>query len=291
MRSMRNIFAAVMLPFFISACATSGGGSQSALSGCTMGGAVLGAVTGLVVGGKAVGAVLGAGIGALGGTFICGEQVDAKPAMKAPSDKDGDGVPDTKDECAYTPKGSKVTSWGCIPDKDDDGVVDSKDVCAYTPPGSKVDPYGCMFDKDLDGVADNMDKCAKTPFGAKVDAKGCSKVNQVLLIQGIEFESNSAQVVGFSQALLDAGAIRLLKKQPNINVRVVGHTDSKGSAEYNRVLSLKRAEGVREYMVANGITRSRLSVAGMGETRPIATNKTRMGREKNRRVEFIVISK
>ncbi len=290
MRSMRNIFAAVMLPFLVSACATSGGGSPSALNGCSIGGAVIGAITGLVVGGEAVGAVLGAGVGALGGTFLCDQQIAAKPA-KAPSDKDGDGVPDTKDECAYTPKGSKVTSWGCLPDKDDDGVADSKDVCAYTPFGSKVDPYGCMFDKDLDGVADNMDKCAKTPFGAKVDANGCSKVNQTLLVEGIEFDYDSAKVAPFSQAMLDAGAITLLKKKPNINVRVVGHTDGRGSAEYNRVLSLKRAEGVREYMVANGISRSRLSVAGMGETRPIATNKTSAGRERNRRVEFIVVSK
>ncbi len=266
MRSMKNIFAAMMLPFFIAACATSGGGAS------------------------------------------------------AVPDNDGDGVPNTKDECAYSPKGAKVSAWGCVPDKDGDGVADSKDVCAYTPAGSKidkfgcmldkdvdgvadnkdecalttfgskVDPYGCAFDKDLDGVADNMDKCAKTPFGAKVDAKGCSKVSQALLIQGVEFEFDSARVEGFSQALLDASAITLLKKNSNISVRVVGHTDATGDDDYNRSLSLKRAEAVREYMAANGTSRARLSVAGMGETQPIASNHSRAGREKNRRVEFIVVS-
>jgi len=71
-------------------------------------------------------------------------------------------------------------------------------------------------------------------------------------------------------------------------VKITGHTDSSGKPEYNQKLSVKRAEAVRAYLVSLGVDASKLEVAGMGEDKPIADNKTAAGRAKNRRVEVEV---
>jgi OOP family OmpA-OmpF porin len=71
-------------------------------------------------------------------------------------------------------------------------------------------------------------------------------------------------------------------------VKITGHTDSSGAAEYNQKLSVKRAEAVRDYLISLGADASKMEVAGMGEDKPIADNKTAAGRAKNRRVEVEV---
>jgi len=71
-------------------------------------------------------------------------------------------------------------------------------------------------------------------------------------------------------------------------VKITGHTDSSGASEYNQKLSVKRAEAVRDYLISLGADASKMEVSGMGETNPIADNKTAAGRTKNRRVEVEV---
>jgi OOP family OmpA-OmpF porin len=71
-------------------------------------------------------------------------------------------------------------------------------------------------------------------------------------------------------------------------VKITGHTDSTGKPDYNQQLSLKRAEAVRDYLISIGADASKMEVAGMGETNPIADNKTAAGRAQNRRVEVEV---
>lgn len=71
-------------------------------------------------------------------------------------------------------------------------------------------------------------------------------------------------------------------------VKITGHTDSTGKPDYNQQLSQKRAEAVRDYLISLGADASKMEVAGMGETQPIADNKTAEGRAKNRRVEVEV---
>lgn len=71
-------------------------------------------------------------------------------------------------------------------------------------------------------------------------------------------------------------------------IKITGHTDSSGAAEYNQKLSVKRAEAVRAYLVSLGADASKMEVSGMGEDKPIADNKTAAGRAKNRRVEVEV---
>ena len=72
---------------------------------------------------------------------------------------------------------------------------------------------------------------------------------------------------------------------------ITGHTDNIGSASYNKQLSLKRAEAVSSFLKDLGLTEEQLSTAGKGSSDPVSTNKTELGRSKNRRVEFRLISK
>jgi OOP family OmpA-OmpF porin len=80
----------------------------------------------------------------------------------------------------------------------------------------------------------------------------------------------------------------VMKQYPDLNVVIEGHTDSVGTAAYNKKLSQQRAEAVKKYMVENGIDANRLKAQGFGEDKPIASNKTKEGRQQNRRVEAAV---
>ena len=72
-------------------------------------------------------------------------------------------------------------------------------------------------------------------------------------------------------------------------VKITGHTDNVGGKEYNMKLSLRRAEAVRDYLVSLGVDSKKMKVIGKGETKPVASNSTKEGRAKNRRVEIEVI--
>lgn len=141
-------------------------------------------------------------------------------------------------------------------------------------------------DSDNDGVIDSADQCPDTAAGTPVDADGC-EITQVVL-EGVNFELNSAELTGESQEPLDR-AVASLKKYRDIRVEVQAHTDNMGESDYNQYLSEKRANTVRDYLIAQGIHAGRLVAKGYGETSPIADNATREGRAKNRRVELKII--
>jgi outer membrane protein OmpA-like peptidoglycan-associated protein len=108
--------------------------------------------------------------------------VVAAPVVAAPVapavDSDGDGIPDSRDQCAHTPPGSSVDGAGCpvYYDSDNDGVIDQKDLCQTTPPNTPVDGHGCALasDSDNDGVPDVRDRCPATPAGTPVNSVGCA---------------------------------------------------------------------------------------------------------------------
>lgn len=79
-----------------------------------------------------------------------------------------------------------------------------------------------------------------------------------------------------------------LNKIPALSISIEGHTDSQGDEDYNQKLSLSRSNSVKRYLVSKGVDENRIKTVGYGETKPIADNKTPQGREKNRRVEFII---
>jgi OOP family OmpA-OmpF porin len=82
--------------------------------------------------------------------------------------------------------------------------------------------------------------------------------------------------------------VSVMKQYPDLNVVIEGHTDSVGTAAYNKKLSQKRANAVKKYMAENGMDANRIKAKGFGMDKPIASNKTKEGRQKNRRVEAAV---
>jgi OmpA-OmpF porin, OOP family len=213
-----------------------------------------------------------------------GTSVDS---VGCPLDDDGDGVTNDLDKCPGTPPGTKVDANGCAPDSDGDGVADSSDQCPNTPAGTKVDDKGCELDGDGDGILDSQDKCPDTPKGQRVDATGCP-FNKELLLQGVKFETNSADLLPESIPVLDR-AIATLKRYPELNIEVGGHTDARGSDAYNQQLSARRAETVLKYLRDGGVTNT-LTSRGYGERQPIASNDTDDGRQQNRRVVLRVLN-
>ncbi len=171
-------------------------------------------------------------------------------------------------------------------DDDGDGVVNSLDRCPNTPRGATVDARGCPLDSDGDGVYDYLDKCPNTPRGLAVDHRGCplpikGRVSIELLVQ---FDFDKAVVKPEFHDHL-RGVANFLKTYPNTKITLDGHTDWTGAEAYNLGLSERRAESVKAYLVDKfGITGSRLTTRGYGESRPSATNDTRQGRMQNRRV-------
>lgn len=215
------------------------------------------------------------------------------PAPAPPADTDRDGVIDANDACANTPAGTRVDANGCaVPvDSDRDGVMDNVDRCADTPAGTRVDVNGCPLpvDTDGDGVMDNVDACPNTARGTVVDGRGCARVFEEgrtsIVLEGVTFASGSAVLTEAAKVVLDKMAGQL-NGAPDINVEVQGHTDNTGSAATNTRLSGLRAESVRAYLVAKGVSDSRLTAKGYGPSQPVADNGTPAGRQQNRRVEL-----
>jgi outer membrane protein OmpA-like peptidoglycan-associated protein len=127
----------------------------------------------------------------------------------------------------------------------------------------------------------------KRPAGRTVRIVG----NQILVLKKIHFELNSAVIKGDSFQLLEEIA-DVLHRNPDIKkVEVQGHTDNTGTAEINRKLSQDRAESVRTWLVDHGIGDDRLVAKGYGATRPLAPNVTPANRERNRRVQFLILER
>ena len=289
MKTITHVLLVILLLVF-SGCASMSKRTKCVCASAAAGAGV-GAGLGAIVGfqgdrdsgeGAAVGVAVGGLVGGALGLILCkGEELDS----------DGDGVPDSIDECPNTPIGVEVDAKGCPIDSDGDGVPDYLDKCPNTPKGCKVDKDGCPIDSDGDGVPDCLDKCPNTPRDTKVDKNGCPIVGEELLIlHGIKFGFDSAKISDDSEAILEV-AVTTLKKNPKMKVEIEGHTDSIGTAEYNLGLSQRRADAVQDHLISEGIGAERLQAVGKGEADPLVSNELKEGRAKNRRVEFVVISK
>ncbi|WP_437774732.1 OmpA family protein [Sorangium sp. So ce1097] len=231
------------------------------------------------------------------------------PEHRGCPDTDEDGVPDPVDRC---PDAAEDTDGfededGCPdPDNDRDGILDQQDECVDQPEvknGFK-DEDGCpdeLPDADGDGIPDERDKCPTQPenLNGIEDLDGCPDRGASLvqvgderieILQRVEFALNSDKIHGArSFSVLDA-VVSALKLHPEIfKVEVAGHTDDAGPADMNRTLSQKRAEAVVAYLTRKGIDASQLVARGYGPDRPIEDNKSALGRQKNRRVEFVIL--
>jgi len=105
-------------------------------------------------------------------------------------------------------------------------------------------------------------------------------------VYGIEFDTGKAILKPESEKVL-AQVLALLNGQPEWKMKIEGHTDSTGTKAGNQTLSQQRAAAVVAWLVTNGIMRTRLIAAGLGDTQPIADNATEEGRARNRRVELV----
>lgn len=207
-------------------------------------------------------------------------------ALNGCPDADKDGVADKDDQCANTKLGTKVDSKGCPMDSDKDGVTDDIDRCPDV--AGIVALKGCP-DTDGDGIADLDDKCP-TAKGTAAN-NGCPEITKADIVKityigsKLFFENNSDKLKVASLSQLDA-LILILNKYPGAKLTIEGHTDSVGKDDYNMTLSQKRSNSVKQYLTSKGIEEARLVAVGFGETKPVATNNTALGKAKNRRVEL-----
>ena len=209
-----------------------------------------------------------------------------------PPDTDGDGIPDHEDECPYEPGIPELK--GCpIRDSDGDGIPDHEDACPFEPGIPEL--KGCPDkDSDGDGIPDRFDSCPFEP--GPPENNGCPKKSMVVITREklvisdkVYFDTGKATIQRRSNILLDEIA-RIVKDHPDVpKVLIEGHTDSTGKYENNVKLSERRAEAVRAYLLKKGVPAERLEARGFGPDRPVATNDTAVGREANRRVEFIIV--
>ena len=212
-------------------------------------------------------------------------------------DTDGDGLNDLRDQCPEDPE--DVDSFedddGCSdPDNDRDTLEDTVDRCPLE--AGTVENAGCPdTDRDGDSVVDRLDNCPDEP--GIPEMQGCKEVQKVRLtaakieiLDKVFFDAGKASIQERSFELLDNVA-SVLVSQKGIRIRIEGHTDSSGAAEYNRTLSQDRANAVRDYLVKKGIAAERLEAMGYGEDKPVASNASSQGRATNRRVEFTIVGR
>jgi OOP family OmpA-OmpF porin len=219
----------------------------------------------------------------------CAREVGVAPSGCPIRDADRDGVVDGEDQCINEQGGPPT---GC-PDGDQDGFLDHADKCPAVP---GVAPDGCLADGDGDGLLGADDRCLDQPetVNGFEDTDGCpdelpAAVKSFMgVIAGIEFDENQAAIRASSEMALD-NAASILKEHPSLNVEVVGHTDDRGTRELNLDLSLRRAEAVKQSLIARGIDASRIQSRGAGPDEPLTSNDTPAGRQKNRRIEFRII--
>jgi len=147
-------------------------------------------------------------------------------------------------------------------------------------------------DRDADGVPDNVDRCPDV--AGPWENHGCPPYKKLVvqpdkleLKEKLYFDWDKATIQPESHPALDE-VVQALKDNKGFKVQVQGHTSSEGSATHNQALSEGRAEAVLDYLASHGVAKNRLSSKGFAATVPADTNTTVAGREKNRRVEFVV---
>ena len=225
-------------------------------------------------------------------------------------DTDGDGLPDKDDACPTV--AGKIDLKGC-PDGDNDGIADKDDTC---PDVAGVAMFGGCPDTDRDSVADAQDRCPE--LAGKPEFEGCPdkktlaaaikaaelkakmerqnadkqvvKIDQgnkiaEVQINPVLFETSKAIIQSQYVGILD-NLVETMAKNPNYQLKIVGHADEVGSSQSNQKLSEARAKACFDYLFAKGIKASRMSFVGYGERFPKLPNATKAGRQQNRRVEM-----
>lgn len=216
-------------------------------------------------------------------------------------DNDGDGILDINDGAPNDPEdldGFQDKDGIPDPDNDGDGILDiydgdplrAEDFDGFQDENGIPDP-----DNDLDGILDYEDECPneRETFNGYMDEDGCPdtrpeiffEAEKPLILEGVNFDTGSANLTAEARGILDK-VVTALQDYPEVELEIQGHTDDRGSKEFNITLSENRAQSVRTYLISKGITAERLKAKGYGPDKPIADNNTAEGRAMNRRIEF-----
>ena len=165
-------------------------------------------------------------------------------------------------------------------DTDGDGIPDYADICMYTPQGVRVGHDGCAKSETIASRNNHFNQTRPTQVN-RADTRKASPGE----IDNILFDFDRFEIKPQYYSVLDEIAV-MLSQNPKARVEIKGHTDNIGSAEYNRILSEKRARTVKNYFVRKGVEKDRLFPMGFGFTINKASNNDESGRALNRRVEF-----
>ena len=221
-------------------------------------------------------------------------------------DNDQDTILDGDDDCPLDPEDFDKfeDTDGCPdPDNDQDTILDVGDKCPNDPEDFDTfqDANGCPDpDNDQDEILDVDDACPliaenyngfeDTDGCPDTDKKGFKVTRSRIEVSGtIHFATAKAKIKKRSHSLLRAAAEVINQHKQITRLRIEGHTDNRGGDGYNLDLSKRRAAAVVEFLVGEGVARTRLISEGYGETRPVDTNATSSGRQNNRRVEFNIL--
>ncbi len=239
---------------------------------------------------------------------LCPNQFGLKENKGCPmGDRDNDGIRDDIDKCPDV--AGTLANGGCpLGDRDQDGILDNVDPCPDEagplsnfgcPPGKqpggmggfagKVAGFDPNGDDDGDGIPNGIDKCPQTA-GTK-GRNGCPTIDPEakrlidIAIRHVYYDFDKAELRSESFPYLNNLA-NWMVEHPEYNIRIDGHTDNRGTPEYNIDLSKNRIFSVLHYMEERGVATNRIAYGWHGETMPVATNNTDQGRQSNRRVEM-----
>jgi outer membrane protein OmpA-like peptidoglycan-associated protein len=226
-----------------------------------------------------------------------------------PADYDRDGVADAEDACPNQAGVASVdpSRHGCPGevDRDGDAIADRVDACPDKKGARSEDPsrHGCPAqDSDGDGVADAEDACPSERGQRSHDParSGCPRdvrvtTGEIVILKQIHFRFGRASLDQTIDPVSDdlLTEVRdVIQQHPEIEViEVQGHADDVGAAPVNVQISLRRADAVRSWLVSRGVDAKRLVSRGYGSKVPLAENTTEEGRQRNRRVQFVIVQK
>jgi len=229
---------------------------------------------------------------------------DGCPEADRDGDRDGDGIPDSKDKCPDDPedKDGFEDLDGCPEyDNDKDGIPDKADQCPDDAEDKDKfeDEDGCPDpDNDKDQIPDVKDKCPNDPetYNGFQDEDGCPDKGKVIIegsdiviLDKVQFETNSAKILPASNEILDAVASTMKGHPEFLVMEVAGHADERSTDEHNLQLTKARAQAVMEAMLKRGVAAKRLVSQGYGEYCPLDAASNPAAWEKNRRVEFKIV--
>lgn len=208
------------------------------------------------------------------------------------NDTDGDGVADIHDLDNETPAGVMVAGNGVALDSDQDGIADYKDIDPFTPLGATVDAYGKELDSDGDGIGDSRDKEPNSKPGAIVNWQGitisgggASMLSELIPSVFFRFDSDKLEKNSEDKLIIIA---KIMKKNPDIKIDVIGYADQNGNPDYNKKLGERRSKTVVDFLVNNyGIEEGRMTVKTAGADEPLSDSKSYY--KNNRRVDFKII--